>query len=154
MIVLRMPFALNLHTIEIASYLGNAEGLRAGAPVRLRGVDIGKVTRVRVRPEMKDNPVEVLMRLGTSYELRIPADSVVTLSTAGVLGETYVDIDAAAASGPPIGNHGVLKSRTVVSQTPEQFLKMFGDILRRPCDCERKETPRVSKKSRSTSSPQ
>jgi len=42
------------HTIEIKAYLQDANGLPAGAPVRLAGVDVGKVTSVRARPEMHE----------------------------------------------------------------------------------------------------
>src|ERR1700751_2869931 len=35
------------HRIELTVYFQNANGLRAGAPVRLAGVEVGKVTSVR-----------------------------------------------------------------------------------------------------------
>lgn len=135
-IVLMPPSSLNLHTIEVTTYFQNAAGLREGAPVRIAGVDVGKVKSVRVRPEIKDGTVKVLMKVGTPYELRIPNDSVVLLETAGVLGETYVDIDTANASGPHIADHGVLKSRETLSLNSEQMIQMLGDILsKRGCDC-------------------
>ncbi len=34
--------------IILRAYVDNAGGLRVGAPVRLEGVDIGNVTRIRV----------------------------------------------------------------------------------------------------------
>jgi hypothetical protein len=45
------------------------------------------------------------------YELKIANDSTVLLETPGILGETLVDIDAASATGPPIGADAVLKSQ-------------------------------------------
>jgi hypothetical protein len=33
---------------------------------------------------------------------KFPNDSIVMLSTAGILGKTYINIDATAAFGPPI----------------------------------------------------
>jgi len=85
--------------ITLRSYFDNAQGLRNGAPVRLQGVDIGNVTAVRVvnRPR---TPVEVVMRVNTKYGFNIRKDSVTSLSTAGVLGETFIDIDSALAKGP------------------------------------------------------
>ena len=51
------------------------------------------------------------MELQTHYELKIPEDSVASTATAGILGETYLDIDVSAASGPPIVSGGRLPSK-------------------------------------------
>lgn len=98
------------HKLQLTTYFDNGQSLRAGAPVRLAGVDIGLVRSVRVRPELKDHPVEVIMNINTPYELKIPQDATVFLETAGVLGETFASIRIKNASGAPVANHGVLKS--------------------------------------------
>src|SRR6267143_1051539 len=89
--------------IILKAYFDNAGGLRQGAAVRLNGVDIGNVTKIRVVPK-KDKqltPVEITMKVSTRYSFNLRRDSVASLSTAGVLGETYIDIDSAQAIGPP-----------------------------------------------------
>ena len=89
--------------ITLKSYFDNAQGLRPGAPVRLSGVDIGNVTKIIIVPD-KDKqltPVEVLMKVSTKYSYAIHRDSVTSLETAGVLGETFLDIDSLQALGPP-----------------------------------------------------
>jgi phospholipid/cholesterol/gamma-HCH transport system substrate-binding protein len=82
--------------IVLRSYFDNASGLRVGAPVRLNGVDIGNVTGIRVIPDKNRQltPVEVTMRVSTKYHSSLRKDSLTLLSTAGVLGETYIDIDS------------------------------------------------------------
>jgi phospholipid/cholesterol/gamma-HCH transport system substrate-binding protein len=89
------------HKILLRSYFDNAGGLREGAPVRLQGVDIGNVTKIRVVPDpnLKLTPVEVLMKVNTQYHASLRRDSLTTLATAGVLGETYLDIDSSQAKG-------------------------------------------------------
>src|SRR5207302_9272435 len=84
-------------------YFENASGLRVGAPVRLAGVDIGNVVKMSiVRDRNKQlTPVEVLMKVNTKYLFNLRRDSVTSLDTAGVLGETYLDIDSSQAIGPP-----------------------------------------------------
>ena len=86
--------------ITLRSYLDNAGGLREGAPVRLAGVDIGNVTGIRIVEGKPTTPVEVTMRVNTKYKFNLRKDSVTLLSTAGVLGETFVDVDSSAAKGP------------------------------------------------------
>lgn len=116
-------------------YFQNAEGLRAGAGVRLAGVGIGSVTSVRVRPELRDHPVEVVMSLETPYELNIPNDSVVTLETAGLLGEVFPEIDIRGASGPPLVQNGELKTRSSENPSTQDLLKRFSNMVEhKPCD--------------------
>jgi phospholipid/cholesterol/gamma-HCH transport system substrate-binding protein len=88
--------------ITLRSYFDNASGLRVGAPVRLSGVDIGNVQTIHiVRAKDKQlTPVEVTMKVSTKYGFDLRRDSVTSLDTAGVLGETYMDIDSAQAVGP------------------------------------------------------
>jgi phospholipid/cholesterol/gamma-HCH transport system substrate-binding protein len=64
--------------------------------VRLSGVDIGNVTRIRVVQERTKQltPVEVTMKVNTRYLFNLRKDSLTLLSTAGVLGETYINIDS------------------------------------------------------------
>lgn len=99
------------HKILLKSYMDNAAGLRAGAPVRLHGVDIGNVESVRVISGSPLTPVEIVMRVNTRYGFDLRKDSATTLSTAGVLGETFVDIDSSQAKGPVARDGDVLPIR-------------------------------------------
>jgi phospholipid/cholesterol/gamma-HCH transport system substrate-binding protein len=86
--------------ITLHSYFDNAQGLREGAPVRLAGVDIGNVTAVRIVKDKPMTPVEVTMKVNTKYSFNLRKDSVTLMSTAGILGETFVDVDSTTAKGP------------------------------------------------------
>jgi ABC-type transporter Mla subunit MlaD len=125
--------------LAVKAYFTNAMGLRAGAPVRLAGVDVGSVKTVRARPELKATPVEVVMVLNPQYDLNIPADSTVLLETAGVLGETFVEIDATSASGPSIGANAVLKTKPTLQLTGEQMIEKLNEVMgKKNCDCDTK----------------
>ena len=99
--------------ITVKSYFDNAEGLRPGAPVRLSGVDIGNVTKIRIvsSKDKQFTPVEVTMKISTRYHDSMRRDSVVSLETAGVLGETYLDIDSAQAVGGPLQDGDTLPTQ-------------------------------------------
>ena len=90
------------HRITLVSYFDNAEGLRPGAPVRLSGVDIGNVVKILIvdDKDKRITPVKVMMKVSTKYDFNLRRDSVTSLDTAGVLGETYLDIDSSQAVGP------------------------------------------------------
>ena len=107
--------------IVLSSYFDNASGLRVGAPVRLSGVDIGNVTGIRIVQGKPLTPVEVTMKVSSKYGFSIRRDSMTILSTAGVLGETYLDIDSALAKGPEAQNGDVLPTKN----TPD-----FQDVVR------------------------
>jgi len=119
----------------VRSYFADAKNIHAGARVRLAGVDIGVVKTVRARPEMKESPAEVIMLLSPGYELRIPDDSIAEIETAGVLGETFVEIDISGTSGAPIATNGVLKGSPTIQLTAGQAIEKLGEVIKTRCDC-------------------
>jgi phospholipid/cholesterol/gamma-HCH transport system substrate-binding protein len=127
------------HLLQVVCYFKDAQGLRSGARVRLAGVEVGTVTGIRVRPELREHPAEVVMTLQTPYELKIPKDSIVTLQSAGVLGEVFPEIEIKDASGPPIESGGVLETRASERPTSQQLLDCFSKIAEhKPCDLDSK----------------
>ncbi len=132
LLLVRKPFS---DKMVVKAYFSDAMSLRAGAPVRLAGVDIGSVKSVRARPELKEAPAEVVMVLTPSYELKIPNDSTASLATAGVLGETYVQIDAARASGAPLEANAVLKTVPTTELSTHEILEKVNEMLSEKCGC-------------------
>ncbi len=101
--------------IILRAYVDNAAGLRVGAPVRLEGVDIGNVIRIRVVSDPKRilAPVEVIMKITTKYADTMNRGCQVLLTTAGVLGEVFVDIDCRDTKGSPVQNDDELATKDV-----------------------------------------
>jgi len=133
------------HELKLKCYFQDAQGLRSGARVRVAGVDVGSVTSVRVRPELRDHAAEVTMSLYTQYELKIPSDSTASLETTGVLGETFVQIHVQDASGPPLRDGGVLQSHASDSPTSQQWLECLSNLVdHKPCDLTAKTAPATS----------
>jgi phospholipid/cholesterol/gamma-HCH transport system substrate-binding protein len=95
--------------LVLRSYFENASGLKAGAPVTLEGVTIGNVIHVRVIPERNPTPVEITMRVGWDFRSKLHVDSTATIAQAGVLGDNYVDLSSAHATGRPPDNNAELR---------------------------------------------
>ena len=120
----------------LRSYFDNAAQLKDGAPVTLEGVTIGNVIHIRVVPSRNPNPVEVTMRVGREYLLGLHTDSTASITQAGVLGDSYVDIDSTSATGPPPGEDAELKasgspSIEDVIRTSEQSITQIQDLTRK-----------------------
>jgi phospholipid/cholesterol/gamma-HCH transport system substrate-binding protein len=96
--------------LVLRSYFANAAGLKDGAPVTLQGVTIGNVSRISVVPSRNPTPVEVRMQVGREWLNGLHADSTAAIAQAGVLGDSYVDIDSSRATGPPPGENAELKA--------------------------------------------
>src|SRR5438552_3744913 len=109
--------------IYLKAYFDNASGLREGAPVRLNGVDIGNVVEIRiVRDKDKQlTPVQVTMKVSSKYRFNLRKDSLALLSTAGVLGETYIDIDSSQAKSAEVESGDTL----LIKERPD-----FQDMVR------------------------
>ena len=94
--------------ITLLAYFDNTEGLKVGAPVALQGVTIGNVKDVRVVPDRQLDPVQITMRVNTKYQFFLRKDTIATIETAGVLGESFIDLDSKKAKGPPVKDGDVL----------------------------------------------
>jgi phospholipid/cholesterol/gamma-HCH transport system substrate-binding protein len=103
--------------IVIHSFFDNASGVKPGAPVSLEGVTIGEVAHVEIStdPAHKLSPVEVVMKVSPRFRDSLHKDSVVSMQTTGVLGDTVVDISSQRATGPAIENGDQLPTRDVPS---------------------------------------
>jgi phospholipid/cholesterol/gamma-HCH transport system substrate-binding protein len=97
------------HQVVLRCYFPNASGLKVGAPVTLEGVTIGNVAHMRIDQSHNPNPVEVVMRVSAVSLRDLHTDSTAQITTAGVLGDSFVDIDSKNATGPPPLNNGELQ---------------------------------------------
>jgi phospholipid/cholesterol/gamma-HCH transport system substrate-binding protein len=117
------------HHLVIRTSFSDVNGLRAGAPVWLAGVEIGRVRSIQVHTEKKEAPAEVILDVWTDNKIDIPSDAVVTTAQAGILGETLADIQINGTSGAPIRSGDTLCSHSNNTITSEEAIKKFGDML-------------------------
>ncbi|MEM8780493.1 MAG: MlaD family protein [Cyanobacteria bacterium P01_G01_bin.49] len=78
---------LGQKTYQISADFEDVSGLQIGAPVRYRGVAVGKILGL----QPGSNGVKVFIEI-SSTELRIPSKSTVQINRFGLIGEASVDI--------------------------------------------------------------
>ncbi len=101
--------------LTVHSYFENSAGLKLGAQVNLEGVTIGTVKAIRIAPERKLTPVEVVMKISGKFAGNIRQDSQASLETIGVLGDTVIDISSKSAQKGPIAENGELPTNETPS---------------------------------------
>lgn len=90
------------------SYVGDVNGLKAGAPVHLSGVEVGSVTHVEFAEPGAPSQVRVTLRIRSDVQDRITTNSLLSVGSLGVLGEKMVEIDPGTPGGNPLPDEGVL----------------------------------------------
>ncbi len=88
----------NYHVYEIST-AENVSGLQPQAPIRFRGVDVGKVDTIGFDPKQRGN---VLMRLQIDEGAPLTQATFAQLSYQGVTGLAFVQLDDDGKTGPPL----------------------------------------------------
>jgi len=96
---------------RLKAYFSNAGDLREGAQVRLSGISIGNIASIRISPYTdKQRAVEIDLKVARTYEDQIRADSVASVETVGLLGDSYIDITRGSHGQEAIPEGGTLKT--------------------------------------------
>ena len=120
--------------LVLRAYFPNASGLKTGAPVTLEGVTIGNITHIHVIPARNPTPVEIIMQVDAKSAYALHTDSTASIQSAGVLGDSYIDITSENAHGPVPANNTELKARNVnniqaVVDTSQQALEKATEVM-------------------------
>jgi len=93
----------------LKTYLSGAGGVHEGAEVRLAGIAVGNVSKIRLSPYTDPNrSVEIVMKITKQFQDNIRGDSVATIETAGLLGDGYINITRGGQANPVIQDNGVV----------------------------------------------
>jgi phospholipid/cholesterol/gamma-HCH transport system substrate-binding protein len=97
------------HT-EVKSAFRDVQGLSRGSPVRMGGVDIGRVTSVDYGPDPKDHTIFVQMSVVSTEARRIRKDSVATVEGKGLLGDKMIVITPGSLNQAPLAEGELIPS--------------------------------------------
>ncbi len=96
----------------LRAYFPSAEGLRPGSQVELAGIPVGSIKDIRLSPYRDPNRgVEIVLSIQRKFQHEIRADSVANETTAGLLGETFLDISRGSPTQPALPDGSVIKTQ-------------------------------------------
>jgi phospholipid/cholesterol/gamma-HCH transport system substrate-binding protein len=109
------------HGYSVEAQFQNIGGLKVGAPVRMAGVLIGRVSGISINPSNFEAVVN--MDISSTYN-NLPDDSNASIFTAGLLGEQYIGLTAG-------GSDQVLKEGSSLKLTQSAFVleEIIGQFL-------------------------
>jgi len=97
------------HT-DMRTSFKDVAGLSRGSPVRMGGVDIGRVVGVGYGPNPQDHTIFVEMLVVAEEALRIRKDSVATVEGKGLLGDKMIVITPGSLTSAPMAEGEVIQS--------------------------------------------
>lgn len=88
---------------RFAVLLPNAEGLQAGSPVKLVGVQVGVVTDIRLPEPGEARIIRVTLSINRAHSDRIREDTTANLRVLSLLGgEKYIELTLGSPDSPPL----------------------------------------------------
>lgn len=84
---------------KIHANFDDVQGLLPGAPVWMAGKEIGRIDEVEFTEFGSERPIHVTMRINRGIQTRVRSDSVATIGTIGVLGDSYIEIRPGSPDG-------------------------------------------------------
>jgi phospholipid/cholesterol/gamma-HCH transport system substrate-binding protein len=96
---------------DLKANFGNVQGLKAGAIVRVAGVEVGKVTKV----QLAATGVDVHLSIKKENRSRVTTDSYASIGAMSLLGEPLIDVSP-ATTGTPLKDGDSIRSKKPPSQ--------------------------------------
>jgi phospholipid/cholesterol/gamma-HCH transport system substrate-binding protein len=96
---------------KFVCYFRNVEGLVAGSPIWMSGVEVGNVKSVQFVNLDSLRQVKVVCRVKRDIWNRLTSGARVQLGTIGFLGDKYIEIIPGMEPGTPIKEMAVIKTR-------------------------------------------
>jgi phospholipid/cholesterol/gamma-HCH transport system substrate-binding protein len=110
-------------TKHVKAYFARATGLYTGSTVRILGVPVGKITKIK--PE--GDHVEVDMEYSGKYKL--PADAAAVLIPPSIVSDRYVEFTPPSEGGQAMPDNAVIpQDRTEVPAELDEVFKNFNDL--------------------------
>jgi len=87
----RFGFGFGGHQYTINAIFNQTGQLRPNAPVKIRGVTVGRVAGIELNPDEYKSTI-VALSIDSRFN-KLPTDTTASILTGGLLGESYVSLD-------------------------------------------------------------
>jgi phospholipid/cholesterol/gamma-HCH transport system substrate-binding protein len=95
--------------VEFRAAFGDVAGLKPGSPIRMGGVDVGRVAGVSHGSDVADRRIYVELQVSRSEAARVRTDTKAQILGKGLLGDKMVDLST-DGKGPPLEPGGLLQT--------------------------------------------
>src|ERR1700721_2311722 len=102
------------HHLMLYTEFANLDGVTKGSKVQVAGMDAGQVTGIVV-PHSPDGKFRVQMKIDDQFHGLVRTDSIVTVDTEGVVGNTFLTIHAGSPTAPISQANSLLQSKPPVT---------------------------------------
>lgn len=102
---------------RLKTYFNYAEGVKQDSIVKLAGIEVGRVEKIRFN-YTPDTKIELILTLDKKAKVR--EDSVAFISTAGLIGDAYIGLTPGSAD-KPFAKDGAI----VLSEDPVEMRKLM-----------------------------
>lgn len=106
---------LSRDEVVLVAILADASGVRVGTPVRVAGVQSGRVLGVAFVPAGDSTEVALTVRIDSDARSVLRADSDVRAVRLRVIGQPVVQLEAGSPQAPPVGPGDTLRARPRLS---------------------------------------
>lgn len=100
------------HSLPVQADFRNVSGLLTGNNVRLGGITVGTVKKIRI---VNDTTVRVEMSLNEDVRPFVRKNTVATIGTDGLVGNTIINLNAGPGAAPTVNPNDVLQTRQPTS---------------------------------------
>jgi phospholipid/cholesterol/gamma-HCH transport system substrate-binding protein len=117
--------------VRIRTEVKNAQNLKIGAAIQLKGIKVGSVTAI----DFKDiNTLIITLGVNSDYSEWVKKDSYITFKTQGVLGDKFLEILGGSADSPSVAEGDALVMNDVnqfdhIITKSEDLVVVAGNIL-------------------------
>lgn len=117
----KLDFSSSKGDHEMFTYFGQVAGLAQQSAIRVAGVKVGEVRKI----ELEGQRARVTLSLNKA-QVKVYTDAVASLSSIGILGEKYIELDPGHANTGPHQEGEAIRSKTGVSL--DNLMETMGTI--------------------------
>ena len=111
-------------TYRLSARFTTVSGLRAGSPVNMFGIEVGRVDRLVMDQENQQAKVEMILR----KDVKVYEDAIASIKTEGLIGDKFVSIDPGGAGEPLQSGGSIIQTQPAVDVADVIGKYAFGDV--------------------------